>query len=129
MLHDFYTSSWKWLHKNYVIATSFTCNRSSMHMVYCWISNYKYATLFLCRMLGGLCSVISSFSYFWSPWSRGSLSSLLEFSLTWVYHKSNYSTDWYWVSSGSNHFLLHRLLWCGAWISIYYFYFAGRFEY
>ena len=42
--------------------------------------------LFLCRVLGLLCSIISSLSDFLSAWSRGSLSLvlLLEFLFTWV---------------------------------------------
>ena len=56
--------------------------------------------LFLCRVLGLLCSVISSRSDFLSTWSRGSLSLvlLLEFLFAWgSCHKSYYLTDWYWA--------------------------------
>ena len=78
-------------YKNYVILASFICNKFSMQMFHYWISNYNYAGSFLCRMLGLLCPVISSSSDFSSSWSRGFLSSLLEFSLTCtVWNMSKY---------------------------------------
>ena len=91
MFHGFSTSSKKWLHKNYVILASFICNKFSIQMFHYWISNYNYAGSFLCRMLGLLCPVISSSSDFSSSWSRGFLSSLLEFSLACtVWNMSKY---------------------------------------
>ena len=52
MFHDFSASSRKWLHKNYVITASFICNRFSMQMFYCWISNYNCARSFFMQGVG-----------------------------------------------------------------------------
>ena len=51
MFHGLIASSRKWLHKDYVITVSFTCNRLFKQMFYCWIPKYNCARSFLCRVL------------------------------------------------------------------------------
>ena len=85
MFNGFSARSRKWLHNNYVITVNFICNRFSMEMFHCRISNYNCARSFLCRTLGLICLVSSSLSDFLSSWSRAFFSSLLLELLIWVW--------------------------------------------
>ena len=60
--------------------------------------------LFLCRVLGSICSVISSLADFLSSWSKVSLSSLLLNYWHGSSHMCYYLTDWYWASCGFSFF-------------------------
>ena len=86
MFHGFSASSRKWLHKNYVITASFICNRFSMQMFYCWISNYNCARSFFMQGVGiALLNNFFTFRFFISLIQRLlSLVLLLEFLFTWV---------------------------------------------
>ena len=77
MFHGLIASSRKWLHKDYVITVSFTCNRLFKQMFYCWIPNITVQGLFYAECWN---------SDFLSPSFRAfpSSSLLLEL-LTWVF--------------------------------------------
>ena len=84
MFHGFSVSSRKWLHKNYVISASFVCNRFSMQMFHCWISNYNCAKSFFIQSVEiDLLRNFITFRFFIILIQRLSLLFLLEL-LTWV---------------------------------------------